>query len=87
MSNQAHLTSLYEYRDNLLAKLKSVDPAELGGLPNSGGPVGVDHMGYRRQLMDELRTVQEQIDALEARGVTLSGEEPGALWSETLGGV
>jgi hypothetical protein len=57
--------------DNLLARRDAigVELAELsaskpGGLPNANGPgAGVDHVGYKRGLYDELREINQQIAA------------------------
>lgn len=85
MSKSAHLTALYEWRDNIVAQLKTLDREDLGGLPDSGGPLAVGHMGYRAQLLSELQTVEELIDKLEREGVTEDGEESAAVWNETRG--
>lgn len=85
MTNSEYLASLLTARAELYAKLYPISDDNAGGKPNSNGPVGVDHVGWRARLFEELTRVNDEIARLEAAGVTADGQDSGALYSETRG--
>lgn len=61
------ITALETRRDAILDELAEMGPTKAGGLPNrSGTDVNVDHVGYRRSLIDELRDIRDQLSTIDA---------------------
>ena len=53
-------TKLETRRDAILAELEVLDSTKVGGKPNAP-QTGVDHIGYKRSLYDELASIQQQL--------------------------
>lgn len=55
------------WESRLLTALEEPETASaFGGVPDANGPVSVDRMGGRSQLLSELQHVQSVIDKLQA---------------------
>lgn len=72
-----------DYRANLVLRLKSISKqladistSSLGGKPNvkmaDGGTV-VDHVGYRKSLLEEMAEIQKLIKDYDSSGIDLDG--------------
>lgn len=59
------LENLETRRDAVAAELAALTSTSAGGKPNAtGGPLDVDHVGYKDALYRELRELNEQIGQL-----------------------
>lgn len=62
-----HLEDLKTWRDNILAELKTPGTVSAyGGSPDVNGPVQLQRMPGRAQLLEELRWLDEEIAKVEA---------------------
>ena len=61
------LQNLIARRSAITAQLASMSLSTPGGLPNvtGGGGVSVDHVGYRKSLIDEMKELQHLIRIAE----------------------
>lgn len=66
-----HLDELKAWRDAIVAELKAPgSQSAYGGSPDKSGPVNVQRMPARAQLLSELREVEKLIAKLETFEVT-----------------
>lgn len=50
-------------RDAIVDELAALTSTAAGGKPNSSGLTGVDHIGYKKSLYDELAMIEQQLAA------------------------
>lgn len=62
------IENLITRRDAVCAELAALNSTKAGGLPNADGS-GLDHMGYKKSLYDELDFINKQIEAINAADV------------------
>jgi len=60
----------------VMAELAALDATKAGGKPNAATS-GIDHLGYKRGLLDEAKTLREQIKLLRE---LISEETDGKTW-------
>jgi len=72
------LANLETRRAAVCAELAAMSTSKAGGLPNSDGTgLNIDHVGYRKSLLEELKQLDELIKQMRD-----SGEGPSVLESE-----
>lgn len=78
LDDDASLEALQEWRDELVAALKTPSTVNAwGGMPDSTAPVRIQRMAGRAQLLTELQWVEKRIEELEG-GEPLIRESRGA---------
>ena len=61
-----HLAELQTWRDNIVAALQTPETLSgFGGMADARGPVSLERMSGRSQLLSELALVEARIDELE----------------------
>lgn len=71
------------YRENLVTRLNAVSAqlaaittSALGGKPNldkADGGTAIDHVGYRKSLLEEMAQLQKLIKDYDSSGIDLDG--------------
>jgi hypothetical protein len=69
------LENLQTRRSAILAELAAIDTSSAGGLPNSQAG-GIDHIGYKRGLYEELEKINQMIAAAEGPWEVISELQP-----------
>jgi len=74
-----YLTDLEARRDAVAAELAAMSTSKAGGLPNVQGQrgadgVNVDHVGWRKSLMDELVMLEKLIEKAKAKALYDAGD-------------
>ena len=74
-----YLTDLEARRDAVAAELAAMSTSKAGGLPNVQGQrgadgVNVDHVGWRKSLLDELAMLDKLIEKAKAKALYDAGD-------------
>ena len=61
----------------VMAELEALTSSAAGGKPNAA-PAGIDHMGYKKMLLEEIRVLREEIANLT--DLINANDADGGVW-------